>query len=320
MPKARKVVVKKKKDVKSKKSKVKPINQGVKISAQPRNPQKVASNSSTTMRGVCSRLCSITDPFCSQAKNAKWPDGLGGQTLTMQTRRHIIMPTFAGGGNVAYFGGSLPYAALFATSYTAPNFTLNSTQHNVTLGSNFSTYAAQYRIVTSGIIIRNMLPALTAAGYVMVSRLTVFPAVGSAVTEGLVEGTDIQTFPITSGMELALALKPVGMMSRSFNNENTTTTTISGWDVIKVEIVGGPASIANAIDIEIVNNVEFTIELAQTGLHALVTTTAPHAPHLTTASSRLMDVVGHFAVQGVEKLSAIFMTKATEALASLAVM
>lgn len=192
------------------------------------------------------------------------------------------------------------------------------TQHNATLGSNFSTYAAQYRIVTSGIIIRNMLPALSASGYVIVSRLTVFPAVSSVITEGLMEGTDIQTFPITSGMELALALKPIGMMSRSFNSENTATTTISGWDVIKVEVVGCPAGINNAIDIEIVNNVEFTIESAQAGLHALVVTSAPHAPHLTTASSRLMDVVGHFAIQGVEKLSTLFMGKATEALASLA--
>lgn len=317
MPKARKVVVKKKKaNVKAKKSK--PINQGVKISSVVRNPQKVANNTSGSMRAACSRLCAITDPFCSQAKNAKWPDGLGGQTLTMQTRRHIALPTFTSGGNVAYFGGSLPFAGLVAATYAAGIYTLNGTQHNVTLGSNFSTYAAQYRIVTSGIIIRNMLPALSASGYVMVSRLTVFPAVNSAVTEGIVEGTDIQTFPISSGMELALALKPVGMMSRSFANENTNTTSSSGWDVIKIELVGCPASVTNAIDIEVVNNVEFTIELSQSGLHSLVTTSAPHAPHLTTASSRLMDVVGHFAVQGVEKLSTLFMGKATEALASLA--
>lgn len=313
------VAAKKKKNA-TKSKPVKAVNAGVKISSKPLNPSKI-SVAVASHKKTCAELCGVTNPFCSQAKNAKWPDGLGGQTLTMQIRLHAGVPTWDNGGNVWYVGASLPYSFI-GTSAHPGNYTLGTAYSNATTGSNFSTYASQYRIVSGGIIIRNMLPALTAQGFMTVSRLTNMPAPSSSIPGGVVEGSDIQTFPITSGMEIAMAFKPLGMMSRSFQSENTTTTFSGGWDIIKLEIIGGPAGtgVSSIIDVEFVYNIEFTLEIAQTALHALITPTAPHVPKLATASSKLMDLVGHFAYQGVERLGAAFMEKSSEALAALALM
>jgi hypothetical protein len=215
-----------------------------------------------------SKICGIVDPFCPHAKGARWPDGNSDSTMTYQVRALVTMTTKTqNGGTLYFFTPSMPYFYLPAASVTVPTYTLASAY--VTAGSvPFSIYSSTYRVVTAGIIIRNVLPALTAAGILVVTRMAKMPNVGNTMEEGLMYGAQITSYPIVAGMEVPVAFHPVGIDSRDFKINNTTTTINDGWDVIKVEVIGAPVGTLT-LSVEVVVNVEFTLATGYSDLAQL---------------------------------------------------
>jgi hypothetical protein len=274
-------------------------------------PQKKMMANSNTVREI---VCAITDPFCAKAKNAKWPDGMGGETMSMQIRTHVTFGALtAFTGNVCFFTPSLPFGALFAGAYTT-SYNMNTTINDTQANSGFNTWAQTYRIVSAGVIVRNLLPALTAQGYVIISRMNQNPAVaGTGFVAGGTYGSDVSTHPITAGMEIPVISQSTGMASRMFQPLNANTAFNTGWDFIRIELVG-PATGAATVDLEFVYNVEFTLPSAMANLHGFVVPTIPNAPHAITASGKLSSLVTSTAATSVESLSKMFLSKAAIAI------
>jgi hypothetical protein len=226
-------------------------------------------------------LVALVDPFCQSAKGVKWPDGLGEASMTYQTRTLANMGAFANGTALAYFTADAFFNNLAAT---ANPFTMNSVWSAATTGS-LATYAAATRTVTAGIIIRNILPALTAQGYVIVTRQSKAAVLSGTVTPGQEFGTDVQVFPICAGLEIPIVFRPLSVTARSFVVPSTNTVLLGGlsWDFIKVEIVGGAASVTNLV-VECVNNLEFTLPDSQEQLTQLSPVSAPFSRALCDAS------------------------------------
>lgn len=269
----------------------------------PRQVRPAAPRPKHGKTAMVEAVCAITDPFCPRAKNAKWPDGMGGNTLTMQSRIHRNIGTLANGGRLCYAGASLPFSFLQSTSTSAGNYTMTNLYEDMTVGSNFSSYVDTYRVVTWGVIIRNVLPALTASGYVTISRMTVMPPESSVIAEGQVVGGQVETHPLCAGSEIYIIGKPQGTGARAFNTKNTTTTTDVGWEVLKIEISGGPTSAGSVIDLEFVYNVEFTLPLAQSALHGFTTPVAPVAPKAIEASQLVHSRANTIVAGGLEKVT-----------------
>jgi len=266
-------------------------------------------------------ICAITDPFCPLARGAKWPDGNGGETLTMQLRSHLTVPTLSSGGNISILSCNLPYALNAAGSYATGSYTLGAAYLDATggTGTNFTTYANEYRITTAGVIIRSTLPALTAQGYIILSRMTQMIAPSTVVPAGLTTGTDVVTHPLRAGLEVPFTFRTVGSDAHMFYAQNTTTTTIANWDALKIEIVGAPASTTAVVDIEVVYNIEFTLPATQQGLSQFIRPDVPFNPQLTAASTRLANAAAGPVYDSVEKLSEKFMAMASEAIVKGAV-
>lgn len=286
------------------------------------NPQRVVvkapsmkaapSQSKVSMREA---VCKITDPFCVAAKNAKWPDGQGGGTMTMQIRWHATKAANATtNGYLFHIGASLPFAVLDIASATMTDYTCGAAYIDDTGSSNFKTYANTYRVVTWGIIIRNLLPALTCSGYVTVSRLTKMPALGTVVPVNTLYGSEVQSFPMEAGMEVTVVGKPAGSIARSFQPQNANNTLTLGWDVMRVEFVGLGSTTAQCFDIEFFYNVEFTLADTQTALHQFVTPVIPIAPKAINAANTVSSRVSTIVSGGIDVIGNKIMNAAGAAI------
>lgn len=261
-------------------------------------------------------ICSITDPFCSHAKAAQYPDGQTGGTIAYQVKSLMVWQTTASGNAIAYFSGSLPYSVLFG-SYSAGNFTLNSTFS--TIGGNmvdFTTYADKYRIVSWGVVARNILPATTAQGSLVISKISTMPTPGAVVPAGTLLGSEVKVLPLCASAEYPVYSRPLGTSARAFGNLNTNTTDFEIWETLKFEVIGGVGT-SNAVSLEVVYNVEFTLKDVHVGLNQFLTTSKPQNVQAISISSKIANTADTIFTKGLDSASKSISSLAMSALDSV---
>jgi hypothetical protein len=265
----------------------------------PRNgPQRVPDS-------LVESICAITDPFCQAAKGTKWPDGLGEATLPAQIRGHFTYAVATNGGCLAFISPILSYGVLNST-WGGTSYSLNATYATTPGYQAISSYAGQYRVVTAGIIIRNVCAALTTSGYLIVTRLAQMPPISSSINAGNVYGVECSTHPICAGMEVPVTFRPLGSAARAFVNASVNTgLPDSNFDVISIEVVGGPTTgTPPVIDVEFVYNIEFTLSEPNIGLQQFVATVAPESPlsvKVANQVSATLSSLAHTSVEAVAK-------------------
>jgi hypothetical protein len=244
-------------------------------------------------------ICAVTDPFCQMAKGAKWPDGLSEGSLPAQIRGHLPLASLGNGGNLIFLfpavsTGYLPALShgvgyLMASSYAlAPGNTV------------VAPYAQNYRIVSAGVIIRNVCPALNTGGYMILTRLATVPAVSTTIADGNVYGVETATHALCAGMEVPVTFRPLGSSSRAFSPiAGGAVYPASGFDCVSVELVGCPNT-TTMIDIEFVFNVEFTLTEANIGLQQFLPVVAPENPMMVKIANQASTTLSSLAHTGVE--------------------
>lgn len=244
-------------------------------------------------------VCGLTDPFCRVAKGARWPDGLGQDAMTGQVRGHKALVTYADGRMLGFYTPSISFGDMLSTS--AAPFTMPAVMGSCPGGGAVTSYSATYRVVSAGIVLRNVASAFTTAGYLIVTRHPRLPAFGAAINAGSVYGTTASTHSLHAGLEIPLIFKEVGTNSRVFGNANVAAAQPDfGWDVIGVEIVGAPASTA-ILDVEYVINVEFTLTQTNIGLSQLTTNVSPDEPALARAANVVSTELSNMAWSSIEQ-------------------
>jgi len=253
------------------------------VSATPR-PRVPGSGGSMSRLTAAMHICALSDPFCPPARNRKWPDGAGGTTVTMQLRGHLPVVAVSG-SNQAYaqFFPALNYQSLVATTYLAGVYTLNSAYTALVISPN--TYVGTYRVVTAGIIVRNTLPALTASGYMTVTRFSSTAGPSTSVTAGNEYSAITTTHSVVAGMEVALPFKPLGSAARAFTSLGGSPLT--SWDTIAIELTGTGTSSGTVADVEMILNVECTLYPSYEIFQTWVPNTAPSNAVLANAADRV---------------------------------
>lgn len=281
------------------------------VSTKPSMPRKIVSKDPLMTK---SAICAVTDPFCPHAKGARWPDGNGASTMTYQGRGLRTFTTFSNGGQIFYVTPQINYQFLTASSYLTGTYTMLSA-YSQTGTSSLSSYASTARVVTSGIIIRNVLPALTAAGIMIVTRMGSMPAVSAAITAGDMVGNQITTYSIVAGMEIPIIFHPQGIDARDFKAANTSSTIVDGWDTIKVEIIGAPASTLT-LSVEFITNVELTLAPSFNEISQFVSTTSVVSVPLQTVANKISKSVSEIAYDSLKQFGSSVATKAATAVGS----
>jgi hypothetical protein len=275
-------------------------------------PSKVSYNNERSIaRTMTSQLCAITDPFCNHAQAVRWPDGNGNGTIPVTFRSHQAITAFANGGALVYSNPTgFPYSLYTASSYSAGSYTVSTTGSSVS--GPFDVYAAfsTFRVVSAGIIIRNLATVMNTSGYLIISRPTSLNVLGGSEVTGNSMLFKNITIPISPGMEIPLIHCPVGNESRNFiafPAAATTNIVDAAWDGIRIELVGcGVSSIA--IDIEFVYRLELVPkQVVGASAVTLLSQTAPATtksqPLLTTAANTVRQSLTNTIHQSVDSFS-----------------
>jgi hypothetical protein len=291
-----------------------------------RIPNKSSTTSRTTgkatIRNAVEALCAITDPFCNHAQGVRWPDGNGNNSIPITSRVHLTMTTFTNGGALTYFNPyGFPYGVLTAATYAAGSYTLNTIYTSASGPINFSTTFSTYRVVSAGIIIRNLMTVMNTSGYIIISRPNYAGTLGGVEPVGYDTLYKTMIVPITPGMEFQQIFLPVGIEARSFiplNNSSNTQLADPSWDNLRVEIVGAQVSTV-ALDIEFVVRLEVTPTfLSSANNSILFQQTNPVTTHSSTilvnAANEVRNAITNDSINGLKAFSSTVVRYATKAL------
>jgi len=180
---------------------------------------------------------------------------------------------------------------------------MNAFYSTVPGNSIVNNYAYTIRFVTAGIIVRSILPALTAQGYLIINRISQMPAAGGVMNSGSVFGVQTATHALVSGLEVPILFRPLGSASRAFVpfGQSNAVTPNFGFDVITLEVIGGPVTAGiNMLDIEFVYNVEFTLTPANEGIQQFLPVSAPSNPIMVNVANKASEALGDLTYTSVQ--------------------
>lgn len=225
-------------------------------------PTMALSNLVINSRSKMEKICAVTDPFCEHAKGMRWIDGASFGTVPYRVRNHLAIATSATGSALVEFNPQYLAACQLTFAWAGSNYTAGSNYGSVTGSTNLAATFTQFRVVTAGIIIRNLSSVMLTSGYLIISRSstpTLLAATG--IPAGQVNFTSVLTVPVTPAMEIPVIHMPLGTQARDFIGflpTATTQWTDQCWDTIRIELVGGNQN-AVVLDIEVIYNYEFTL-------------------------------------------------------------
>lgn len=250
-------------------------------------------------------VCSINDPFCNAAIGARYMDLGKVRSLPFSDHTRTTVSTLASGNAaIAFVPGinNLPFVGASAIAANVPTWAANLTS-NVPFVN-----IADYRIISCGLIIRNIVAPLSASGSV---RVRVFSSEGAyniqqagfnLTTYNCEEYLDI---PLQDCKEVTVSLKRVDVTAKNFRNVNTaglpgglfTTYDPPGFQVATIYVDGAPASTA-AIDVEFFVNYEIVF-LASSGMQQVAIPGVKMNPYVSSAMDVVSSEVKAIAKQGV---------------------
>lgn len=278
------------------------------------SPQAVSKVASTSKQLVprnrvspitMSSICGLTDPFCSHAIGTKYPDASSARSLPFSMHYQVNVTTDGLGNGAMLFAPGYNFGFAQATTTSAIGscvFPAAFTANNVS-----GLTPSAYRIVSSGIRIRNLASPLNASGIVQI-RGYASPngATYLAVDTGKYNCDFYQDIPLQSingsGHTDVVFRRTDEVESRQFVNPATTNPTSGivayvapGFGVIVVTVLGGPATSA-PINVEWLQHMELLFDDSDS-LAVAMTPSHPANPLLTQAASSVSRTVGNIFTQ-----------------------
>jgi len=266
---------------------------------------------------LVSQVCGLTDPFCSHAGGAKYPDFSSVRTLPYTRRQRMTLTTDAAG-----------YANLvIAPQYNYnPYSTVNVYAGNaVTSWSNFAAYptiagVSGYRIVSAGFIVRHVVSPLNSAGMVYIRQYgTENGSFMAPIDTTTYNCTSEANVPVQEAKEIAVVLQKTSQMPQNFYFQTTDTTTVGnviarGVAFATVAVAGAPFS-TPVLEIEFITNYELIFEDGS-DLAQVATPPPPANALITDAAARVSSSLVPIVRGGVEAFGKALVARATTALAT----
>jgi len=296
------------------------------------NPRPVSNKPRVKLNGKSGRkigpkhvssICKFTDPFCPAAKNAKWPDGTAGNTMTEQLRGNFTLTSLASGHQCVLFAPQVSYGyAVGVSSVAGPpaTVTMPAVYTAYSSGALVHSVGQRYRIVSFGVICRVISPATSTSGIVTFGSGAGIAGISETITLGTEVYPEVSVMSLQPGAEFAWISQPHGTGARNFIPKGTsvpaaTDAAEADWTMLTVEVAGAPASTA-VLSFEYFLNIEYTVDRASN----LVNFTKPNPPMNSTVLSSVSAVhstLGSMITGGVEAVEKSVMSHAQKALESV---
>lgn len=275
------------------------------------------------MRSVSSRggsshvrsVCSITDPFCPSAKNAKWPDGTSGNTLTEQFRGNTTVSSSPNGTLGLHFAAAAPFGYNTPSAVTATTWTTGAVYNEYKADSMLETHGKEFRIVSFGVVARSVASATNAAGLVTFGTSGGTMPLSTLHNFGTELYDEVAVKALQPGMEFSWIAKPRGPEAHSFRALSTATNLLTDWTNLTIEITGATISVP-VLNIEWYMNIEFSVA-PNNALSAIARPNPPSIPAAATATSHVHHNLGSFFEGGVALVEKAVYDSASQALTTL---
>lgn len=265
-------------------------------------------------------VCSVTNPFCTEAIGTRWPDNSRTKSLGwgFQNQNQTV------GANASGVG-----AVLFTPSY-------QNTVYGGAVAGTTVTYAgsgspmvippttARYRLVTWGLRINSALAKMTATGmcHIRLFSPDTYNFLGTIdLTSTMADAAyDIPISRLIDQDAYVLPM-PLGDDARLFwptESSGTTSalanTQLPGWQVVQVGVSGAPAS---SVPLNVYAYYHFEI-VPQDGDSANAFARAPPPPNpaIQNANAGVLASVGNFFEGAASKLDSVIKSKAARFLAA----
>jgi hypothetical protein len=222
-------------------------------------PQQVGRKGAA-LKGHVRSACSVTNPFCADAKGAKRPDGLGGRSYPFQVRYMIPITGTATNDSFTVIQVTPLYG--YQNAPTAASWVTPATfsAHNGTgfLIGNSGTNASEIRVVSAGVKFMADASLSNCQGQVAMYSLGSVP-VSTTYAKNVLNYSDVECMALTPGNEMTWVSKPIGNDAHKFipyATLNSNTYANSDWTACVIETFGtnGAVVVGHA---EIVINCEF---------------------------------------------------------------
>jgi len=234
-----------------------------------------------------SQVCSLTDPFCPHARNARIPDDDSTPSFAVQFRMVSSLTTDANGKLAASFRPNPNQVIRAASTITGSVLTAFGGYFAIPDYTALASTFSEYRIVSWGVRFWPLPNTLNQQGTLKLITLTDQAAAGMDAAGGLF--TEWETMPF-AGTDAHWVSKPLGVTWKDYISGTSTHS----YQSLLVFLDGGVAS-TNSLAYEIVMNVELTANHAT--LAAVVATPGqPHSPTVLQAASAV-----HAKVPGIQK-------------------
>jgi hypothetical protein len=266
------------------------------------------------------QVCSLTDPFCDHAIGARYFDSVGSKSLAYPQRYMFNMSTTVGGNastlilpnywnqwyNAATTLGGVPMTATYTSGVPA---------------APVITTVANYRIVSYGLRIKNIVAPLSSSGMVSIRGFSSQVGASYASLQPLSFNADfVANIPLQDCKDVAIIGKRANNTSAFYANPSTTwnpTNTPSqwvgpGWGAINIYVDGAPASTA-VLAVELVVNFEIVIDDSDATAQ-IMTPPPPSNSVVDKATAVVTSTVKSVFVKGVEAATGYVKTAAIGAI------
>lgn len=210
-------------------------------------------------------LLSLTDPFSSHAATARYPDQGSGKTLTFQQRIQLSQGSTAAGAAALAINPKVNFSILSAASIATNTVTWNGAWDPIgDVSTNLpNSYGLAYRPTSFGVRIANVLGATDSAGYVVIAKGGIPPALPSGTTFNPSNFATWDSHPMTHGAEWHVVSNPrsanaYDMKLVSDYNLNSSRGD-STWETVYIFVSGSKAS-STVLHIEIYINYEYVAQ------------------------------------------------------------
>lgn len=287
-------------------------------------PQKVMKIKSfgpdpSSLMGWVMGTCSVTNPFCPEAKGARWPDNSFTRSVGWGYQNQMTGITT----NVSGTGAVMFTASLFNTYYGGVvTGTTSAYGGSGNPGVTPAMVASRYRVTTWGLRLNSTASAMTATGVVTV-RLFSPQTMASLTSVDIMATTADASYDIPLsrliGKDAFVFPMPLGTNARLWESSETasaamgSTVSTHGWQTVQVALSGAPAS---SVPLNIYMYYNFEI-VPVDGDGANVFSRAPpmSSPVVREANAGVLERIGNFVEGTAEKVDKLVQTKAFKYLA-----
>jgi hypothetical protein len=204
-------------------------------------------------------VCSLSDPFCPAARDARWPDGVGNRTLTFQIRKSFLIGTDAQGECAIFFRPEYPY-----NLNTGTVAGLSATTGATWSAAQSFSGVGLYRVTTAGIRVMSNMTPMTEKGEVWIATSpTSFNTLQAYDVANPLLWTEVYTSSLKNGTVSEWVATPNTPASRILVKNNSSGNTDhanldnSAWTECVIVGQGLDASNSTAMRIEVYLNLEY---------------------------------------------------------------